>query len=78
MDTRLLMEYAQAYQSGLYDGLTSPTLDEEACQMIRELCQACALGIDRIAKQKNLPHYPLGKLFVHTFETILDAVEEDK
>lgn len=55
-----------------------PTLDREACDMIRELCGACALGIDRIAQEKNLPRHLLAKLFVHTFETIADKVEEEK
>ena len=56
---------------------TIPTLDHETCDMIRELCKACALGIDRIARQKNLPQQALARLFVKTFEMILDRVEED-
>ena len=78
MKTKEFLKYAQAYRSGLSEGLMSPALDGEACQMIRELCQACALGLDRIAKQKNLPQYPLAKLFIHTFETILEDVAEDE
>lgn len=57
---------------------TIPTLDDEGCAMIRELCEACALSIDRIAKKKNLPRHLLAKLFVHTFDMIADKVKEDE
>ena len=55
-----------------------PKLDDEACSMIRELCGACAMGIDRIAEQKNLPRQTLAKLFVVAFERMLYKMEEGK
>lgn len=55
-----------------------PSLDSEACDMVRELCIACGAGIDRIAKKKNLPQHLLVKLFVYTFEMIADKVKEDE
>ena len=52
-----------------------PSLDSEACDMIRELCIACGLGIDKIAKQKNLPQNMVAKLFLKSFELILKRME---
>jgi len=57
---------------------TIPKLDHEACEMIRELCGACGLAIDRIAQEKNLPRQTLAKLFVVAFERTLYKMEEDK
>ena len=54
---------------------TIPGLDNQTCEMIKELCCACALGIDRIAKQKNLPSDLLAKLFIFTFETIANNAD---
>ena len=53
-----------------------PSLDSEACDMIRELCIACGLGIDKIAKQKNLPQNMVAKLFVEMFQMILKSMED--
>ena len=57
---------------------TIPKLDHEACEMIRELCEACGMGIDRIAQEKNLPRQTLAKLFVVAFERTLYRMEEDE
>ena len=57
---------------------TIPTLDHEACEMIRELCKACGLAIDRIAQEKNLPRQTLAKLFVVAFERTLYKMEENE
>ena len=56
---------------------TIPTLDHETCEMIRELCEACGMGIDRIAQEKNLPRHTLARLFVKIFERIMYKTEED-
>lgn len=56
---------------------TIPTLDHETCEMIRELCIACGLGIDQIAKQKNLPQNMVAKLFLEVFKLVLKRMEDE-
>lgn len=57
-----------------------PQLSDKTIDMIRELCTACALGIDRIAKENGLQGYQdqLAELFVYTFKMIADRTKNDK
>lgn len=57
-----------------------PPLSTEAADMIRELCCAVALSIDKIANQAGLQGYQdqLAELFIYTFETIQNKVKRNK
>ena len=55
-----------------------PRLDEHTCVMIRELCQANVVALQRIAIESNLPIDKLARLFVEVFTTICDKVDAER
>ena len=52
-------------------------MNEEYFEQIRNLCKACGLSIDKIAKQFNINQNLVAKLFMETMQTILSEVEND-
>lgn len=56
-----------------------PRLPEHACNMIRELCNASALAIDRIAKENGLDGYQpeLAELYSIVFKQVADKASAD-
>ena len=53
-------------------------MNKEYFEQIRNLCKACGLSIDKIAKQFNINQILVAKLFMATMQTILDNVENGK
>ena len=51
-------------------------MNEEYFEQIRNLCKACGMSIDRIARQFNINQILVAKLFMATMQTILDKVEK--
>ena len=45
--------------------------DAEYFEQVRNLCKACGLAIDKIAKQFNIKQNLVAKLFMETMQTIL-------
>ena len=52
-------------------------MNEEKFEQIRNLCKACGLAIDKIAKQFSINQNLVAKLFMETMRTILSEVEND-
>lgn len=52
-------------------------MNEEYFEQIRNLCKACGLAIDKIARQFNISQNLVAKLFMETMQTILSGVEND-
>lgn len=50
--------------------------DKEYFEQIRNLCKACGLSIDKIARQFNINQKLVAKLFMETMQTILSEVEK--
>ena len=50
--------------------------DKEYFEQIRNLCKACWLSIDKIAKQFSINQKLVAKLFIETMQTILNEVEK--
>ncbi len=50
--------------------------DKEYFEQIRNLCKACGLSIDKIAKQFGIRQKLVAELFMETMQTILDEVEK--
>ena len=50
--------------------------DKEYFEQIRNLCKACGLSIDKIARQFNINQTLVAKLFMETMQTILSEVEK--
>ena len=50
--------------------------DEEYFEQVRNLCKACGLAIDKIARQFNIRQNLVAKLFMETMQTILSEVEK--
>lgn len=50
--------------------------DKEYFEQIRNLCKACGLSIDKIARQFNINQNLVAKLFMETMQKILDEVEK--
>ena len=73
-------EYAEKHAFRVpYDGSNKFYDDkdnEEYYEQIRNLCKACGLSIDKIAKQFNINQNLVAKLFMETMQTILDKVEK--
>ena len=44
-------------------------------KMVRDLCKANAVAVDRIAKETNIPQNLVAKMFIKTFESILSKME---
>ena len=51
-------------------------MNEEYFEQVRNLCKACGLSIDKIAKQFGIRQKLVAKLFMETMQTILDKVEK--
>ena len=50
--------------------------DKDYFDQIRNLCKACGLSIDKIARQFNINQNLVAKLFMATMQKILDEVEK--
>ena len=50
--------------------------DKEYFEQVRNLCKACGLSIDKIAKQFNINQNLVAKLFMATMQKILSEVEK--
>lgn len=50
--------------------------DAEYFEQIRNLCKACGLSIDKIARQFNINQNLVAKLFMETMQTTLSEVEK--
>ena len=53
-------------------------MNEEYFEQIRNLCKACGMSIDRIARQFNINQNLVAKLFMETMQSVLENVENDK
>ena len=51
-------------------------MNEEYFEQIKNLCKACGLAIDKIARQFNINQTLVAKLFMETMQTILSEVEK--
>lgn len=51
-------------------------MNEEYFEQIKNLCKACGLSIDKIAKQFNVNQNLVAKLFMETMQAILDNIEK--
>lgn len=51
-------------------------MNEEYFELIKNLCKACGLSIDKIARQFNINQNLVAKLFMENMQTILDEVEK--
>lgn len=51
-------------------------MKDEYFEQIRNLCKACGLAIDKIARQFNISQNLVAKLFMETMQTILSEVEK--
>lgn len=52
-------------------------MNEEYFEQIRNLCKACGLSIDKIARQFNINQILVAKLFIVTMQKILDEAEKN-
>lgn len=50
------------------------TKEKAYYEQIRNLCKACGLAIDKIAKQFHINQNLVAKLFLETFQQILSEV----
>ena len=50
--------------------------DAEYFEQIRNLCKACGVSIDKIARQFNINQNLVAKLFMETMQTILSEAEK--
>ena len=50
--------------------------EEYYFEQIRNLCGACGIAIDRIAKRFNINQNLVAKLFMETMQKILNEVEK--
>lgn len=51
-------------------------MNEEYFEQIRNLCRACGLSINKIARQFNINQILVAKLFMAVMQKILDEVEK--
>lgn len=51
-------------------------MTDEYFEQIKNLCKACGLAIDKIAKQFNIKQNLVAKLFIETMQTILKEIEK--
>ena len=51
-------------------------MSEEYFKQIKNLCLACGVCIDKIAKQFNINQDLVAKLFIETMNTILNNMNE--
>ena len=59
----------------LYKKEKGAKMNEEYYEQIRNLCKACGLSIEKIARQFNINQNLVAKLFMETMQTVLDKVE---
>lgn len=50
--------------------------DQKLFGQIRNLCMACGMSIDAIAKDCNINQDLVAKMFLETMQTILDKMQE--
>ena len=50
--------------------------DAEYFEQVRNLCKACGLSIDKIARQFNINQNLVAKLFMETMQIILSEVNK--
>jgi transcriptional regulator with XRE-family HTH domain len=51
-------------------------MTDEYFEQIKNLCKACGLAIDKIARQFNISQNLVAKLFMETMQIVLDKVEK--
>lgn len=51
-------------------------MTDEYFEQIKNLCKACGLAIDKIAKQFNIKQNLVAKFFMETMQTILREIEK--
>ena len=66
----------KAEVNAFYDYYKGAKMNEEYYEQIRNLCKACGLSIEKIARQFNINQNLVAKLFMETMQTILDKVEK--
>ena len=49
--------------------------EKKMFEMIRELCRANAVAIDRISKECNIPPNLVAKMFLETFTRLVNRAE---
>lgn len=49
-------------------------MKDDYFEQIKNLCKACGLAIDKIAKQFNIKQNLVAKLFMETMQTILKEI----
>lgn len=49
-------------------------MNKEYFEQVKNLCKACGLSIDKIAKEFNINQSLVAKLFMETMQTILSEV----
>lgn len=52
-------------------------MNKELFEQIKNLCKACGLGIDKIARQFNINQNLVAKLFMATMQIVLEEVNND-
>lgn len=52
-------------------------MTDEYFEQIKNLCKACGLSIEKIARQFNINQDLVAKLFMETMQTILSEVSEN-
>ena len=51
-------------------------MTDEYFEQIKNLCKACGLAIDKIAKQFNIKQNLVADLFLKTFQKIIKEIEK--
>ena len=51
-------------------------MKDEYFEQIKNLCKACGLAIDKIARQFNIKQNLVAKLFMETMQAVLNEVEK--
>lgn len=52
-------------------------MTDEYFEQIKNLCKACGLAIDKIAKQFNIKQNLVADLFLQTFQKIIKEMKND-
>lgn len=48
---------------------------KEYFKQIKNLCKACGLSVDKIARQFNINQYLVAELFIQTFQMIIKEIK---
>ena len=51
-------------------------MKDEYVEQIKNLCKACGLAIDKIARQFNIKQNLVADLFLQTFQKIIKEIEK--